>query len=301
MLVTAGEALVDLVPEPIVGGAPLNVALAAARLGTPTAFLGRTSTDEHGAAIRATLEAGGVDMRLVEVGDQPTLRAVVEHGPPVTYRFEGTGTADEFIDDTDLGRLGPGPHLLHACGLGLFRGPASGRFLAEAQRLRGLVSLDPNPRPQAITDRPGWVHRLEAWLDRADILRATEEDLTYLAPGRAPASFMAERVERGTAVAVLGHDDGTNTITTATTSVEVPLVPTTVVDTVGAGDTFVGALLAEVIARLDDGVPLAGLDAAEWSRIGGFAAAAASITCSRTGADPPTRDEVVGLLDEQRR
>lgn len=292
MLVTVGEALVDLVPEPIVGGAPLNVALAAARLGTPTAFLGRTSTDTHGDAIRAALERGGVDMRLVEIGSEPTLRAVVDHGPPVSYRFEGTDTADEFIDVTDLTRLGPGPHLLHACGLGLFRGVASDRFLAEALCHRGMVSVDPNPRPLAIADRELWRSRFRDWLGRADIFRATEEDLDYIEPGRDAASFMAETLGARTDVAVLGHEDGTNTITTATSSVRVPLVPTDVVDTVGAGDTFVGALLSRIIAETDAGRHIAELVDEDWSAIGLFAATAASITCSRAGADPPARAEV---------
>ena len=291
MLVTMGEALVDLVPEPIVGGAPLNVAVAAARLGTPTAFLGRTSTDEYGSMIRHALERAGVDMRLVETGPEPTLRAVVDHGPPVSYAFEGADTADEFIGSTDLARLGGGDHLLHACGLGLFRGIASDRFLALARTHDGIVSVDPNPRPLAIADRAAWRHRLDEWLAAADVFRATEEDLAYIDPGRDPESFMAERRDAGTVVTVIGRDDGTNLLRTATAEATIPLVPATVVDTVGAGDTFVGAFLHAILDETER-TSLREIDGASWERIGCFAAAAASITCSRAGADPPTADEV---------
>lgn len=293
-----GEALVDLVPEPVVGGAPLNVAVAAARLGTPTAFLGRTSSDPYGRQIRAALEDAGVDLRLVQTGSEPTLRAVVDHGPPVTYRFEGVDTADEFLDETSLALLGPGNHVLHACGLGLFRGVASTRYLDLATSHSGVVSVDPNPRPLAIDDRDAWRRRLDAWLQCSAIFRATEEDLDFIEPGTDPEEFMRRVVDGGCVVGVLGREDGTNVILTDRLSVDIPLFPTAVVDTVGAGDTFVGAFLSGVIAATGgDRAELGALDEDGWRRIGCFAAAAASITCSRAGARPPTHAEVQSVLD----
>jgi len=78
MIIAAGEALVDLVPDPVPGGGPMNVAVAAARLGAPTAFLGRVSTDEYGDTIWRHLDDSGVDLSVTQRGPEPTCRAVVE-------------------------------------------------------------------------------------------------------------------------------------------------------------------------------------------------------------------------------
>ena len=104
MIIAAGEALVDLVPDPVPGGGPMNVAIAASRLGTPTAFLGRVSTDEYGVMIWEHLQASGVDLSVAQRGPEPTCRAVVEGDPP-TFSFHGEGTADRMIADVDLSPL----------------------------------------------------------------------------------------------------------------------------------------------------------------------------------------------------
>ena len=100
MIITAGEALVDLVPHAVPGGGPMNTAVACARLGAPTAFLGAVSTDEHGDAIWAHLEASGVDLRLTQRRDEATCRAEVIGDPP-TFHFHGDGTADRFVEMPD--------------------------------------------------------------------------------------------------------------------------------------------------------------------------------------------------------
>ncbi|MEL7159078.1 MAG: PfkB family carbohydrate kinase, partial [Actinomycetota bacterium] len=94
MIVSGGEALVDLVPHPVVGGGPFNVAGAAARLGGHAAFVGPVSTDPYGEQIMAHLVANGVDTTLCPRVDAPTARAIIEHTPKLVFRFEGDDTAD---------------------------------------------------------------------------------------------------------------------------------------------------------------------------------------------------------------
>ena len=122
MIISGGEALVDLVPDPVPGGGPMNVAIAATRLGVASAFLGRVSTDAHGQQIWDHLIANGVDLRLAERGDEPTARAIVEHTPKLQFRFEGDGTADQALTAASLDAIGPGPHILHGGTLGLYPG-----------------------------------------------------------------------------------------------------------------------------------------------------------------------------------
>ena len=99
LLICAGESLVDVITvdgdeRAVPGGGPMNVAVAAARLGAPTAFVGRVSTDGYGDAIWAHLERSGVDLRAAQRGPEPTARAVVITEPVQDFRFEGDGTAD---------------------------------------------------------------------------------------------------------------------------------------------------------------------------------------------------------------
>ncbi|MDH3296579.1 MAG: PfkB family carbohydrate kinase, partial [Acidimicrobiia bacterium] len=130
MIICAGESLVDVIPaddgqgpdQAVPGGGPMNAAVATARLGTPAAFVGRISTDRYGDLIWEHLRASGVDLRAAERGPEPTARAIVTVKPVQSFRFEGDNTADASMTSIDLSPLGPGPHIVHAGTLGVFRG-----------------------------------------------------------------------------------------------------------------------------------------------------------------------------------
>ncbi len=293
MIVSCGESLVDLVPDPVPGGGPMNVAVAAARLGAPSAFLGRVSTDAHGDRIWEHLVSNGVDLRACERGPEPTARAIVEHVPQLVFRFEGTDTADTFLERADLDVLGDGPHVLHGGTLGLFRGRTAETLARLVESHDGLVSLDPNIRPQMIDDRDRWDHFHTRWLDRTHIYRASDEDAEWIWPGRSAESCAAELLDRGVvAVLVTRGGDGV-AVFTADGSFSVPSEPVEVVDTVGAGDTFVAATLAALWQRgVTDPAAARRLALDDWRPIAAGAAAAAAITCSRRGADPPTAAEL---------
>ena len=167
MIVSCGEALVDLVPEPIAGGGPMNVAIAAARLGVPAAFVGAISTDAFGDLLWQHLESNGVDLTLSPRIDAPTAKAIVEHVPELRFRFEGAGTADSLLDSADLSRLGSGPHIVHGGTLGMFRGTTAERLAHLAETHEGIVSLDCNVRPQIIDIRlVGTISTTAGWPTR---------------------------------------------------------------------------------------------------------------------------------------
>ena len=159
MIVSCGEALVDVVPDEggapraVPGGGPMNVAVAAARLGAPAAFVGGVSTDAHGEMIWAHLVANGVRTAAVQRSAHPTARAVVEHHPQLVFRFEGTDTADVHLTAVDEASLGPRPHIVHGGTLGLFRGTTAETLARYVESGPGLISLDPNTRPAMIDDR----------------------------------------------------------------------------------------------------------------------------------------------------
>ncbi len=293
MIVCAGESLVDVITvdgaeQAVPGGGPMNAAVAAARLGAPTAFVGRISTDTNGDAIRAHLEASGVDLRAAQFGPEPTARAVVETEPVQSFRFEGENTADASMVEVDLSPLGPGPHILHAGTLGIFRGSTAETLAGILPDFNGLLSFDPNIRPQVFPSRAEWWTLAERWIDRADLVKASDEDLAWI--GLGPSDIL----ERGCAVVLETYGaDGVEVHLQSGESFRVPAISVEVADAVGAGDSFCGAVMVRLLnSGAVTRTALDSLDAAQWRDMVGFGVRAAAVTTSRLGADPPWAHEL---------
>ncbi len=301
MIVSCGEALVDVftvdgVEKAVVGGGPLNVAIAAARLGVPSAFVGGVSTDAHGQAIWAHLEANDVDLDAAARFDAPTARAIVEHTPKLSFRFEGAGTADTLLDSVDLSALGAGSsadHIVHGGTLGMFRGPTAEALAQLVEGHDGIVSLDPNIRPKIIDDRDDWLHFHDRWVAHTNIYKGSDEDLEWIWPGRSPESCAEELLANGMTVVLITRGSEGLSVLTADGEATSTAPAVQVVDTVGAGDTIVAAILASLWdAGVRDRDQLGAVSLSDWERYGQRAVVAAGITCSRQGADPPRRVEL---------
>lgn len=298
-IVVGGEALVDLVPlsgepqaplHPRLGGGPLNVAVALGRLGAPTAFCSRVSTDGFGAAVLARLADAGVSTELVQRGDEPTTLAVVGLHPDGSagYSFHVEGTADRLV--ADPGPLPDDVAALSLGTLGMVLEPGASVYQAVLHREHAagrLTVLDPNVRAALIADADAYRARFRSWLPSVDLLKLSDDDADWL--GGTPQEWLG----LGCAAVVVTHGAGGLTVHTAGGPVRVPGARVTVADTIGAGDTVHGALLAW-LHREDalDRAAVRALDEAEWTRALTFAAAAAGITVSRPGADPPWAAEL---------
>ncbi|HEY2204786.1 MAG TPA: carbohydrate kinase [Pseudonocardia sp.] len=302
MIVVGGEALVDLVPGPGTrdvagpllprwGGGPFNVAVTLGRLGVPARFLSRMSTDPFGVAMLERLTRCGVDTGLVQRGDEPTTLAVVglEASGAARYAFYTQGTADRLVTDP-----GPLPADTQAVALGtlsLLLEPGASAYEAVLRREADagrMISLDPNIRPDLIEDPDAYRARFRSWLPSVSLLKVSDEDARWLGVSH-PHEWLRDGVS---AVVVTRGAEGLSVLT-ETGTVDVPAVPTVVVDTIGAGDTTHAALLARLYAHgaLDRDL-LARLDPEAWRDVLGFAAAAAARTCARPGAEPPTAAEL---------
>lgn len=292
MIVCCGEALVDVLDgderRSVPGGGPMNAAVAAARLGAPSAFVGRVSTDAGGELIWKHLQRNQVNVRASERGPEATARAIISLTPNPSFRFEGSNTADTALGSADLAALGPGPHIVHGGTLGMFRGRTADVLASLAERHDGLVSLDPNVRPAIIEDRDRWDRFHERWLGVCDLYRASDEDLEWIWPGRAAEDCTAELLAGRIATVIITRGGHGVTVYTAEGQLEVAAPQVDVVDTVGAGDAFVGAVLASLWERLGaDRTAFAALDLRQWRAIAERATVAAALTCTRAGADPP--------------
>lgn len=290
MIISCGEALVDVLPSGVAvpGGGPMNAAIAAARLGAASAFLGRVSTDALGDEIWAHMEASAVRLEAAQRGDEPTARAIVETHPVQRFIFEGEGTADESMTSADLSGLdlaaGDGhPHVLHGGTLGIFRGSTADVLLEVARTFDGTVSFDPNVRP-AIIEQIGvkrWWRYADDWLERADLVRGSDEDFGWM------GVTVADLLDRGPkAVIETCGADGAVAHLANGEMVSVGADAIEFVDAVGAGDSFCGAVLTRLAI---DGWPT---DALAWESVLAFAVRVAGITCSRVGADPPWATEL---------
>jgi len=297
-ILVCGEALIDLTPDPdgrytpCVGGGPLNVAVALARLEVPVAFLSRVSTDGFGRRIVGHLEGNGVDLTCLVRGAEPTTLAVVttDESGSADYQFYVEGTADRQLAMADLPVLSAFSALHVTGSLCLTLEPSATTVESLLRSARGElpVSLDPNVRPPMIASRSAYLERLTGWLGCVDVVKASEEDLGWLYPGRPVADVATEWLSCGPAVVAVTLGARGALLATAGTLTERPAPSVMVVDTVGAGDTASAALLAWLHARGRlDRASLDRLRPDDAAAMLDFAMAAAANTCARKGADPP--------------
>lgn len=307
MIVCCGEALIDFLPVrtdtgaqayvPRPGGAPLNVAVAIARLGAPAGFYGGLSTDAFGEVLQEALTGNGVDIEFaLRVPRPSTLAFVSFSGGEPRYAFFDEGSAGRMLGENDLPAFPTNVTALHFGSLSLAAEPCGSAFEALMQRERRdrVISLDPNVRPEAIRNRDGYVARIERLVEMSDIVRLSRADLAYLAPDQTFAAVADRWLERGAKLVVLTMGKDGAAARTRASSGEVTAPTIDAVDTIGAGDAFTGALLAHLEGRNAlSKTRLGELSGHEMREALAFAVNAAAVSVSRAGADPPWLRELV--------
>ncbi len=305
-----GEALIDFVPvtgpggaaayEPKPGGSPYNAAKAAARAGGASHFVGAISTDFFGDMLAAHLGEHGVDTALAPRSDLPTTLAFVDlSGGDPRYAFFNTGSAVANMAP-DPRSIEPRPgDILDVGSISLIDLPGAegiaGFALALAPRL--MLAIDPNARPGMVRDMAGWRARIDRLCDAAAIVRVSDEDIAAIAPGQSARDFAEARLARGAALVVVTHGPGGAEAFTRQVHVSALSPPAEVVDTVGAGDTLMGAMLARISEQgLKDRAALAALTRDDLGSLLAHACAAAALNCERRGCAPPTSGEIEALL-----
>lgn len=311
MILVCGEALLDLVQvdhsdgppmlRALPGGGPANTAIAAARLGESVLLVTRVGTDAGGDLVCAHLRRSGVDDRLVVRASEPTTLALVtlaESGD-ARYAFYFESTAGWAWRRSDLPvALPDGVNAVHLGSMALAAPPGYDALSDFVSRVHeaATISLDPNVRLGVVGDLAAYRAALESLAGRCHLVRASEEDLAALYPGLGTPEALARLAALGPRCVVATRGAAAPLARVGDETIEGPERAVRVVDTVGAGDTFSAALL-HVFAR--QGLLASRLEAITATQVAealSFAAAAASITCERQGADPPTADEVARRL-----
>lgn len=308
MIICAGEALFDLfawagpddnglVFDARIGGSPFNVAIGLARLGRSCAYLSAISNDLFGQRLCAHIEAEGVNSDLVIASKRPTTLSVVgvDTGGGPSYAFYGEGAADRMISPGDLPDWPAQARALHIGSFSMAVEPVGSTLSALARSVSPhcLVAYDPNVRPTIEPDMAVWKARLGELMPALAILKISAEDFEMLFGHSRWDETARAWLEVGPALVVVTKGEGGAEAWTEGQHVSVPGSNTSVVDTVGAGDSFQAALLAwlDENGQLSAG-GVAALPADRIEALLSFAARAASLTCSRRGADLPYRSEL---------
>jgi fructokinase len=288
-----GEALIDVLEGgAVLGGGPANTAKALARLGRSVEFIGGISTDHYGAQISQELRDAGVGLKYALVSEKPTSTAKVtlDKMGRASYLFtiDKTATFDfnqEWLPDP----FRRSPQILHIGSLATIVEPGSCSLYEWAMRVAEIapVIFDPNVRTSYLSDRPRFVASAERWISISTLVKASDDDLVWLYPDLGLVDVAKRWIHAGVEIVVITRGEKGLMAVTSEEIIEVPGVTVEVVDTVGAGDT-VGAVLVD--ALLEHGI--VNLRGELLREALNCAALAAAITCSRAGAQPPTKSEI---------
>lgn len=304
MFTVIGEALLDMVQaEPRgpftakPGGGPLNIAVGLARLSHPTELKARLSTSPLAAVVRDHAVNNQVGLAsCVDAQEQTTLAfATLDDEGRATYEFYVQGTADWGWTSDELGELPTGTVALHTGSLAAVVAPGSDVLLELWERLVGegelFLSYDPNIRPALAGLRDAAAARVERFVAASQLVKASDDDLSWLYPGTEPVDALRHWSTMGPALVVMTRGpDGCVAVKMSGESVELPGVKVEVVDTIGAGDSFEAGLLSGLAdTQCLSAAAIAEQPAAGLREVLQRAIDVSAMTCGRAGADPPTR------------
>ncbi len=304
MILCCGDALIDMLPveleggrrgfAPHAGGAVFNTAIALGRLGVETGFFNGLSTDLFGRMLADELKASRVDSALSPRSARPTTLAFVtlEDGH-ASYHFYDEATASRMLEPAGLPSLGNDVRALFFGGISLVVEPCGSAFedLMVREEKTRLVVIDPNIRPDFVTDEAAYRARLTRMMAGADIVKLSEEDLAWLSSDA--DAFIDELLAGGPSIVLVTHGARGATGHTARGTISVSPRPATIADTVGAGDAFNAGFLEalEGLGRLDKAA-VRTMGDADLRLCLDRAAEVAAIAVSRPGANPPWASDI---------
>ncbi|MEP9397140.1 carbohydrate kinase [Mesorhizobium sp. KR2-14] len=306
MILCCGEALIDMLPRqsatgepafaPYAGGAVFNSAIALGRLGVPVEFFSGLSSDLFGQQIREVLASSNVGSRYASVSARPTTLAFVRlNDGHATYTFYDENTAGRMLSEADLPAIDEDIGAMLFGAISLIPEPSGSAYeaLMRREHVRRVTMLDPNIRPGFISDHEKHRARILRMVAMADIVKLSDEDLSWFGHEGDQEDFLQGWLANGPQLIVVTKGAAGATAYTRSHTVHVSSQPVTVVDTVGAGDTFNAGLLASLheqgaLAK----TRLEALSAAEIHAALTLGAKAAAVTVSRAGANPPWRHEI---------
>jgi len=287
--VVIGEALIDVVAssEGTIehpGGSPANVAYGLGRLGITTGLMTCLGDDDRGAAIEKHLRSAGVTLLPGAYSLDRTSTATA------TLAVDGSASYD-FDVVWDLEPIAPAcfPKVLHTGSIASFLEPGASAVKKLLQHCREecTITYDPNIRPALLGSHAEAQAIFEGLIDLTDAVKLSDEDAKWLYPRKNLDEIATHLLGLGARLAVITQGSQGSLLATPGTRLAIPSVKSAVADTIGAGDSYMAALIMGLLSRTATGLAPAVLE-----QLGRTASMAAAITVRRPGANPPTRDEL---------
>ena len=301
MIVCCGEAVIDMLPrlskdgaavyQAFNGGSIFNTAVALGRLGIITGYFSGLSTDFFGEGLAAGLKASNVDLKYTKIWDKPSTLAFVKlDNGQARYSFFDENSAARMIAKKDLPKLSSDVNALHFGSISLISEPGGATLEALMTREadKRVICLDPNIRANMVKDRRAYLERLGRMIAMCDILKISDEDVTWITGKTDLVAAARKWLNLGAKVVVVTKGENGVEAFTKGVHVKQAAVNVKVADTVGAGDTFTAGFLAslQTAGKLTKAA-ISYLDETSLRNAVSYAAKAAAITVSRAGANPP--------------
>lgn len=294
-VVVVGEALTDVVistdrTSEHPGGSPANVAYGLGRLGVATGLLTALGNDDRGAAIETHLRSAGVTLLPGAHSLDRTSSATA------TLAEDGSASYDfDVVWDLDPATPASIPKVLHTGSIATFLEPGADAVKTLLQQWRHdcTITYDPNIRPALLGSHAQALSMFEDLIDLTDIVKLSDEDATWLYPRKNLEDTATHLLGLGAGLAVITQGSQGSLLATPGTRLAIPSVKSTVADTIGAGDSYMAALIMGLLAHGTDGLIPAVLE-----QLGRTATMAAAITVRRPGANPPTAEELRSHRDQ---
>jgi fructokinase len=299
MILVVGEAIVDVVERADgsrtehAGGSPANVAVGLGRLGLDVTLATAIGDDDYGSLIETHLAGSGVHLADGSRRVGLTSSAVAHLAP------DGSATYDfEVVWDPGLITAPAGVSAVHTGSIAATLSPGADdvEMLLRELAPSAIVSLDPNIRPALLSDHEDVSRRIQRLIGLADVVKVSDEDLGWLSPGESPDTVAALWLEQGPAIVVVTRGADGSTAFARSGRLDVPTAPATVVDTVGAGDSYMSGLIAglerEGLLAVERRKDLGAIDAETLAVVTSAASASAAWTVSRPGAEPPSPEVI---------
>lgn len=306
MIICCGEALIDMLPRnletgddvflPVPGGAIFNTAIALGRLGEHAGFISGISNDMFGEQLVKALKASNVSDQYCIRNDQPTTLAFVKlTDGNAEYSFFDELSAGRSVSKTDFPAIDLGVKALHFGAISLIPEPCGSAYeaLLLDQAQSRVISLDPNIRTGFIKDADAHRARIKRMSAAADIIKVSDEDLAWIADGRDENIQIKTWFDQSASIVIITRGGDGAEVFTRNYNFVAPANKTTVIDTVGAGDTFNAGLLAGLQrAGMLEKDKLKSIDQEILENAVKLANKVASVTVSRAGANPPWQHEL---------
>ena len=282
-----GEALFDVTENAAgilhrsPGGAPLNIAVAIGRLGIDVSFLTDLGDDHNAALLRQHLHHSHVTVYASESGRASTAHARIGADGSAHYDFTLRCNLNP-----NLLPLRPFD-VIHIGSIAAFIAPSAttiDQILGSAGN--AVRTFDPNIRPQLLGDQELARRRFEDLARAAHVIKLSDEDADWLYPNWSAQQHVDHLLALGPRLAILTQGSHGSILATPRIRTHVPAPRVTVVDTIGAGDTYMAAVIAELDRESLQPHQIDQLTITDLTSLGSTAAAAAAYVVTRAGADP---------------